>query len=278
MPMNKKELGKRIAVSVLGIPVIFFATVFSPWTFLAMMCILLTLGMIEFYRLFTAKGFYPIFWIALLFINLFAFLLLSLQFSIFLVALFLSFIAVLLVELFRNKPNPVMNISVTLLGLLYMLLLATLLVLRVNPWLPGVSLSAKGYLILWIFSIIWICDTGAYFVGSLIGRHPLYPRVSPKKSWEGSLGGFLFSIVAAIFIGAWFVPFLPVRERIFIGMIVGIFGQISDLIESLFKRDSGVKDSSQLLPGHGGILDRFDSPLLVSPIVCLYFICRYYFF
>lgn len=276
--MNRKELGKRIAVSVLGIPIIIFATVYSPWTFFGIMCVIQTLGIIEFYRLFTGKGLHPIILAGVLSINILGFLLLSLKFSLFIITLLLFVITIIIIELFRNKPNPVMNIALTLLGLLYMLLLSTLLILRSNPWLPGVSSTAKGLFIIWIFSMIWICDTGAYFVGSLIGRHRLYPRVSPKKSWEGSIGGFIFAIIAAVFLGAWFVPFFPVRERIIIGAIVGIFGQISDLVESLFKRDSGVKDSSQLLPGHGGILDRFDSPLLIAPILCIYFICRYYFF
>ena len=134
-----------------------------------------------------------------------------------------------------------------------------------------ISYLTGAWLVFTIFGSIWACDTGAYFVGSSIGRHKLFPRVSPKKSWEGAIGGLLTAILVCVGLKILLMPhLLRFIDCIVIGSIVGIFGQISDLIESLFKRDAGVKDSSNILPGHGGILDRFDNPIFVVPMVYLY--------
>ncbi len=98
----------------------------------------------------------------------------------------------------------------------------------------------------------------------------MFPRVSPKKSWEGAVAGFLFSVLFMIAARALIIDFLPLSDAIMIGLISGIFGQAGDLIESLLKRDAGVKDSSSIIPGHGGIFDRFDSLLFTAPLVYLY--------
>ncbi|MDP3829833.1 MAG: phosphatidate cytidylyltransferase, partial [Ignavibacteriaceae bacterium] len=103
-----------------------------------------------------------------------------------------------------------------------------------------------------------------------LGKHKVFPRVSPKKSWEGAIFGFVFSIIAMIVAKYVFLEFLKLEQAIIIGAIVGTVGQMGDLIESLFKRDAGVKDSSNLIPGHGGIFDRFDSLLVASPVIFLY--------
>ncbi len=121
-----------------------------------------------------------------------------------------------------------------------------------------------------LFAIIWICDTAAFHVGSALGRHKLFPRVSPNKSWEGAVAGFVAALLAAAAAKYLVLEFLTLGSAVLIGAIVGIFGQIGDLVESLLKRDAGVKDSSTLIPGHGGVFDRFDSLLLVSPLVYLY--------
>jgi phosphatidate cytidylyltransferase len=107
-------------------------------------------------------------------------------------------------------------------------------------------------------------------VGAPLGKHKLFPRVSPQKSWEGAIAGFVFAIAAAVAAKYLVLTFLPLASAIVIGAIVGTIGQLGDLVESLLKRDAGVKDSSTLIPGHGGALDRFDSILLVTPCVYLY--------
>jgi phosphatidate cytidylyltransferase len=117
---------------------------------------------------------------------------------------------------------------------------------------------------------IWVCDTAAYFTGVVFGRHKLFERVSPKKTWEGAIGGLIFAILMAVASHYWFVRDLRLIDSMVIGFMIGTIGQLSDLAESLFKRDAGVKDSSGLIPGHGGVLDRFDSEMLVAPQVYLY--------
>jgi phosphatidate cytidylyltransferase len=118
--------------------------------------------------------------------------------------------------------------------------------------------------------MIWVCDSAAYYIGSAFGKHKLFPRVSPNKSWEGAIAGFIFAVVTAVAAKYLLLDYLRTDQAVILGIIVGIFGQLGDLFESLLKRDAGVKDSSNLIPGHGGVLDRFDSLLVVSPLVYLY--------
>jgi phosphatidate cytidylyltransferase len=118
--------------------------------------------------------------------------------------------------------------------------------------------------------MIWICDTAAFHFGVALGKHKLFPRVSPNKSWEGSIFGFIFAIATAVAAKYIVLDYLSLPQSVVIGCIVGIFGQLGDLIESLLKRDAGVKDSSHIIPGHGGAFDRFDSLLLTAPLVYLY--------
>jgi phosphatidate cytidylyltransferase len=127
-----------------------------------------------------------------------------------------------------------------------------------------------GYTIISLFATIWICDTAAYFGGLTLGKHKLFERVSPKKTWEGAAFGFVFAILTMIAAKYLVLEHLALGHCIAVGIIVGTFGQIGDLAESLLKRDAGVKDSSALIPGHGGIFDRFDSLIFVSPLVYLY--------
>jgi phosphatidate cytidylyltransferase len=121
-----------------------------------------------------------------------------------------------------------------------------------------------------ILASIWLCDTAAYFGGRAMGRHKLFERVSPKKTWEGAVWGFLGAVAAMLALRALCLPYLAPVHAAVMGVIVGVFGQTGDLVESLFKRDAGIKDSSTLLPGHGGIFDRFDSLLFVAPLLFLY--------
>ena len=127
-----------------------------------------------------------------------------------------------------------------------------------------------------VFVFLWINDSGAYCCGSLLGRHKLFPRISPGKSWEGSIGGFVFVAAAAALI--WYLTDLygvndlqlNLWQWIGLGLVVAVFGTWGDLVESLFKRTLGIKDSGNILPGHGGMLDRFDSSLLAIPAAVVY--------
>jgi phosphatidate cytidylyltransferase len=122
-----------------------------------------------------------------------------------------------------------------------------------------------------VFVFLWVNDTGAYCVGSLLGRHKLFPRISPGKSWEGSIGGAIFVLAAAWAISTYLDgEMLTLWAWLGLGLVVVIFGTWGDLVESLFKRTLGIKDSGNILPGHGGMLDRFDSSLLAIPAAVVY--------
>ncbi|MBI5022519.1 MAG: phosphatidate cytidylyltransferase [Ignavibacteriales bacterium] len=209
---------------------------------------------------------------------------------VFMIILIFVFV-ILIYELFRNRGSVLLNASATIFGVLYIsLFLGTVIGLRelfvpldfpmsryfnsltsfTDPQTAAIVYRWGGYTVIAILATIWICDSAAYYVGSAFGKHKLFPRVSPNKSWEGAIGGFIFSILAAIIAKYIALEYLSVANAIVIGMIVGVFGQLGDLFESALKRDAGVKDSSTLLPGHGGVLDRFDSLLFAAPLVYFY--------
>jgi len=175
------------------------------------------------------------------------------------------------VELFRNKESAINNVSSTLFDVLYTgLFAASIIWIREFYVDTPLSYSNGGFIIISIFITLWMTDSAAYFIGSAIGKHKLFPRVSPNKSWEGAIAGFVFAIITLVVLKTVLLDFLSWMDIIAFGIIIGIFGQIGDLVESLIKRDAGVKDSSNLIPGHGGIFDRFDSLLFSSPILFLY--------
>lgn len=199
-------------------------------------------------------------------------------------------LTLLIVELFRNSGSPLQNLSSTILGIIYVAgFFGTFIGLR-ELFIPFdfpasrfftadvISLPQTlekiyrwgGYTIISVFIMIWICDTAAYFGGRLLGKYKLFVRISPNKTWEGAVFGFIFAIITAVAMKYILLDYLSVESAIVLGFIVGVFGQIGDLVESMFKRDAGVKDSSSLIPGHGGALDRFDSLLFVAPLVYLY--------
>ncbi len=207
-------------------------------------------------------------------------------------ALILLFVlSVLIIELLRNKPHPLWNAATTVFGVLYVgAFLTSLIGLRmtfsgrtlemtvVAPFLSGLSPTERlatgdkwgAWLVFATFIGIWTCDSLAFFAGKAFGKHKLFPRVSPNKSWEGAVVGFLASSAAFVALAHYLLPFLPPVHAALIGALVGIIGQFGDLVESLFKRDAGVKDSSNIIPGHGGVYDRFDAAMFVAPIVYVY--------
>jgi phosphatidate cytidylyltransferase len=261
---------QRVIVSVINIPLILAACYFGGWFFLLFVLAIGLVSYYEFFLLAKKKNMYPQLVTGMAGVAIFIFN----QYKHFLdVYPFLILIVffVTLVELFRNRGSAIYNIGSTLLGIFYIgLFLSAMLGLR-ELYPPVDSLYQRGgFLIISVFASIWICDSAAYYIGTPFGKHKLFPRVSPKKSWEGAVAGFLFAIIAFIAAKYIVLDFLSLSSSIALGVIVGIFGQIGDLIESLFKRDAGVKDSSSLIPGHGGILDRFDSILYSAPLLLLY--------
>lgn len=184
-------------------------------------------------------------------------------------------IYLLVSELYLKKKNPLNNWAYAMMSQIYIALsFAMLNVLAYHSIgnegeLSNYQVQYNPILPLSIFIFTCINDTGAYCTGMLFGKHRLFERISPKKSWEGSIGGGVFSIIAAIVMAHYF-PFMPISIWIGLALTVVIFGTLGDLTESLLKRTIGIKDSGNILPGHGGMLDRFDSTLMAVPAAVVY--------
>lgn len=171
-----------------------------------------------------------------------------------------------ILELFRKKEQPFSNLAYTFLGIFYVAFPFSLL----NHILT-MSGSYSYQVLFGCWFILWCNDSGAYLAGSAFGRNKLFPRVSPGKSWEGSIGGAVIAYVVAWIISGWYTSISRADWFVIAGILV-VIGTLGDLVESLYKRSVGVKDSGSLLPGHGGILDRFDSLLMAIPFVFSYLV------
>ena len=175
----------------------------------------------------------------------------------------------MIAELYYKAPNPINNWAFTLFAQIYCAGSFSMLnFIGAEPGTPGV-MSYTPLFIMAIFIFVWLDDTGAYLVGSLIGKRKLFERISPKKSWEGFFGGLIL-VLASSQAFAWFAPEISRLNWLGLATTVVLFGTWGDLIESLLKRTLGVKDSGHILPGHGGMLDRFDSVMLAVPASYIY--------
>jgi phosphatidate cytidylyltransferase len=190
----------------------------------------------------------------------------------------LTIVYLFIAELYTKAPNPINNWAYTMLAQMYIALpFSTINVLAFRATGDGV---VYNYLLpLSVFIFLWTNDTGAYLSGSLFGKHKLFPRVSPGKSWEGSIGGGLLVLAMAAAVGFYETSalhsgaaevVLSIPQWMGLGLVVVFFGTWGDLVESLFKRTIGIKDSGNILPGHGGMLDRFDSSLMAFPAAVVY--------
>jgi phosphatidate cytidylyltransferase len=172
-------------------------------------------------------------------------------------------------ELFNNSKHPVVNIGISLLGLVYLVLPFSLLNFFFYPELNYGFPSSS--LLIGFFIVIWGNDTFAYLSGMVFGKHKFFERISPKKTWEGTIGGALFGVIAAIVLSILFKD-INTFEWIGFALTTIIFGTFGDLFESMMKRTLGLKDSGNIMPGHGGILDRFDSVLVAAPFAYTYIV------
>ena len=255
---------------------------FSGWVFAGIFMIISILGLWEFFGLITNGSCHPqkfygtisgaLLYLTIALINLAPssgdiagqFLMLFVPFLLPVPLFFLSFI----IEIYRNKPNPLINIATTTLGIFYIALPFSLLIYFSRPdvlHFHGFPVILVGY-----FAFTWIFDTTAYLYGKQFGKHKLFERISPKKTWEGTIAGALVTIVAAFGLHL-LVPEMLLSDWLALACMVVFFGSHGDLVESLLKRSLNIKDSGTILPGHGGILDRFDTMLISAPFVFLYF-------
>ncbi|MEN9331965.1 MAG: hypothetical protein RLZZ94_1055 [Bacteroidota bacterium] len=175
-----------------------------------------------------------------------------------------AFLTIPILELYRNKQQPVINIALTFYGIFY-----TVLPFALLNFISTSELHYNPEIILGYFILQWSSDTFAYLVGMTMGKRRLFERISPKKSWEGFIGGGILTIVAGYITSIYFHT-LSSSEWMIIAVIIVITGTLGDLVESLLKRTYQIKDSGNIIPGHGGILDRFDSLLFAIPFIWLY--------
>ncbi|MFH1541865.1 MAG: phosphatidate cytidylyltransferase [bacterium] len=259
----------RVITASLMAPILLACVYFGGVPFLALILILALLSLNEFYGLMRRKDFHPAFWVGnfftIFFIVLGYFALKKdwepAQAAILTVSAVVTMIATLFLK--ERPKEAIVDIAVTLMGMIYIgWFYSYFLFIR--------ALSDKGAYLIFMMMTVWALDVVAYFAGKAFGRHKLWPSVSPKKSVEGAIAGFIFALVAAYIFG-YYADFSTVHSLI-LGGIIGIVAQFSDLVESLIKRDAGVKDASDLVPGHGGILDRMDSFIFTAPVVYYYLV------
>ena len=281
--MLMTNLVQRVLVGLVGIPIAILLIWTGGWWFNAAIMIITTIALWEFYRLAHAKQVEPNVNLGLVWSVLLQYLFAqavelpgrsgTIFIGLALLTFMLGTVAVVMAEIWRARSNATMNVATTVLGVSYISVgLTSLLFLRGTAFevAPDALMDAGGALVIALFVSVWSCDSLAYFTGLSIGRHKLLERVSPKKTWEGAAGGVVGAVLGFWGITAWLLPSFDLVDALVCGGIVGVFGQIGDLAESWMKRDAVIKDSSHIIPGHGGFLDRFDSMLFAAPLVLIY--------
>jgi phosphatidate cytidylyltransferase len=264
------NLAKRTVTGFIGASIFLGGIIFSEQTFLLLLIFISSMALIEFYRLCENDNHKPQRIFGLI-INFVIFLPPLIQnvfqtgFNILPLIIILPYV-IFIRELYMKSERPITNIGTTLLGIIYISL----------PVFCFYLISFQGILenyqyqcILGFLFILWANDIGAYFAGSYLGKHKLFERISPKKTWEGFFGGVVLAILAAFIESKYFSNFNLI-QWLTVAVIIIITGTLGDLVESMFKRSVQVKDAGSLLPGHGGFLDRFDGLFISAPFVFFY--------
>ena len=252
------NLFKRVLVGVVGIPLLIFLTYLGGYYFISLCVILQAICLYEFLKMFENKNInsLKIFTIVLSILLLICSLYKSEYFNLFVIGIPVVLITL---EIFRKaKQNP-LNPVVSIFSILYITV----------PFYLFILLDKNYMVIIFIFALIWACDTFAYFGGKYFGKHKL-SEISPNKTIEGSVFGFIFTVLVSLCFYFLTKDFIILKDSIILGIIIGMFSQVGDNFESMLKRFNGVKDSSNIIPGHGGLLDRFDSLVFVIPFVYIY--------
>ena len=273
MAFDVKTFTTRTITAAIFVAVLLSCILFHAVSFTMLFLIISIWGLYEFYILSEKLGAKPYKWLGYL-LALFIYVSNLLSYNTLfsttslLAGIIMCVFLVFIQALFDTDEHSFKNITYTLTGVMYAVIPFVLL----NK-IAGVDITSQinynPHYVLGIILLIWTNDVCAYLVGSFFGKHKLFERVSPKKTWEGTVGAAILTIGASFLITQWFNE-LALVHWIVIAMLVSVFGTIGDLVESMFKRQAGVKDSGKIMPGHGGILDRFDSLLFVSPFIFLY--------
>lgn len=271
-----KEATQRILIAIIGIPIFLFAIWYGKIFFALLITLIALFGVFEFYAMAEMKQMQPQQWLGFLTtIGVAAGMYWEAP-AVVLFVLMLSVMVSLGIALFSLNERPIMNTAVTLFGPLYIGVFFTSLI-GIREFGLFASYGSMGHFVILLFVGVWMCDTSAYFLGTLFGKHKLSPRVSPNKSVEGAVAGLLGAVLVLLIV--YFSPWLPTLTlgmALLLAVVIGIFGQIGDLMESWLKRTAEIKDSSHIIPGHGGVLDRFDSMLIVAPVT--YLLCQMHIF
>lgn len=264
------DLKKRLPTALIMLTVIFVTVQYTPgWLFFAILQFFIIAALLEFYGLCHRRAILPQKLIgvttALILGATFYFPQLHLEFGLFLIIFIVGIYYLFLVNSVEKVVLFPQSIALTFFGVVYVSFTLNFLYLIRQSYGP--------YIIYFLLAVIFIGDTGAYFIGKLWGRRPLAPIASPKKTWEGSLGGVITACLGGILVQQLLWPSLGWPKALIFSFFINVFAQISDPVESLFKRAVGVKDSSNLLPGHGGFLDRVDSLIFALPF--FYFLVKW---
>jgi phosphatidate cytidylyltransferase len=264
------NLADRILIAVIAIPILVTIVLFGKAVLVGLVCILTFLGFLEFMKITQTRiRVFPQ-------VILFGWLLVTNWWVFYcgiealLYSLLVGFVVTTFSAVFsRDVVLASTRIVFTLFGLFYISLFNFFTLIRELPAVKYSDYREAGVWILFAFAVIWICDTAAFFVGAPLGRHKMSRVVSPNKSWEGFAAGMVFGTLTGYVFSFFGLRDLPVLQLVFAAFVVSLVGQLGDLVESIFKRRSGMKDASNIIPGHGGVLDRFDSLLFALP--ALYF-------
>ncbi|MDH4036559.1 MAG: phosphatidate cytidylyltransferase [Candidatus Krumholzibacteria bacterium] len=265
----RRTTARRIATGAWFIPAFIVVTRMGGYAFLAFVDLVIVLGMLEFYGMMRKKGIQPYRGIGVLCgvtLSTYYYFRSGLYANFFLTFVVIALMGLELTR--RDGRLAVYHVSTTVFGVIYVAFLAShMILLRELPRLVGLPYSEGASFVFLAFMVTWASDTGAFAVGSLLGRTPLLTRVSRNKTWEGALGGMAFGALAGWIASVTFAPYLDAARAIAVGALASLVGLLGDLFESMLKRDAEVKDSGRIISGHGGVLDRFDSLLFTVPLI-----------
>jgi len=264
-----RSVGQRAITAIIAIPIVLAFVWFGGWWAFAAATLVVILGTYELHMMMLHEGYHPLIWIssALSILFLVAAVMPQQRLALLEFGLSMALLFTLPLLFFRKKLEGAMvDWSLTLAITIYL------------GWPMSVFLLLRGFQVgishgfWWVLAVllgVWGFDTGAFFAGHFFGRHKLAPKISPAKTWEGVIGGLVFSITAALLFTAWPLG-VPWYLAILLGIVIGVAATLGDLAESLIKRQTHVKDSGQIMPGHGGILDRIDSLLFAVIVVYIF--------
>lgn len=273
MNKQKKEwsnLQLRIVAGLAGAIILTISVFYSAYSFAAIFLIISFLTQWELYKLLGLDGNFPMRTIGCVLgglVFVITFLVFETQLSIASYLLIFPLVSLLFVfKLYKKEEKPLTNVALTLTGIVYIALSFSLLI--VAGYSQGTSYQAE--IIMGILLLLWASDIGAYFAGRAFGKRKLFERVSPKKTWEGFLGGAVLSLITSLVLYFIFPGVFHLVDWVGLSVVIVIMGSYGDLVESQFKRSIMIKDSGSMIPGHGGFLDRFDGLLIATPFVTGY--------